>query len=206
MTDISIPEPDACPVAAIPTPGLIFHRMSIPVLLFCAVFATALGVSQIVILPALTEVEVGGAVRDAAGLKAHAVDLQAKIAGFQEDRDAELMPLHGTPYRTLADMKLTRTPPIDVLDAFRELARAIVPGNPGAVFIRSAASDSAENTFTLTGDVSGVGPRSMTVLAQFTEMLRDHPCVAALTAPSFARLEDPMIGPHSPFTIVLILR
>jgi hypothetical protein len=46
----------------------------------------------------------------------------------------------------------------------------------------------------------------MTVLAQFTEVLREDPRIVSLIAPNFTRLQDPKIGPHSPFTITLSLR
>lgn len=188
-----------------PTPGYIFHRMSLPVFLFCAVFATALGISRITILPALTSVEVGGVVRDAAGLKVQAEALEAKLAVLQKDRDAQILPLDGMPYRTLADQKIENPLVTDLLDTFRSIGKSVVPGIPDAIGITAAAYEASQHTLTLSGDVHGVGPSSMTILAQFTEMLRSDPRVQSLVAPVFVRLEDPKIGAHSPFTILLTL-
>jgi hypothetical protein len=196
---------DSAPITSI-SPGHIFHRMSLPVLLFCAVFATALGVSHIAILPALTSVEVGGIVRDAAGLQEYADTLKAKLAVLQEDRDEQILPLDGTPYRALVDGKIGAPSTMELLETFRAFARDILPEHPESIVITTASFDASAHAFSMTGDVRGVGPGSMTVLAQFTEMLRDDPRVDSLIAPTFKRLEDPKIGPHSPFTIVLTLR
>lgn len=188
------------------TPGHIFHRMSLPVLLFCAVFATALGISRVAILPALTAVEVGGVVRDAAGLQAHAEELEVKLSALQEDRDSQILPMEGTEYRTLVDAKIANPAIGDLLDTFRTVASSIVPQTPGAIVITAAHYDADQSLLSLRGDVRGVGPGSMTVLAQFTEVLRDDPRVVSLVAPTFTRLQDPKTGPHSPFTIVLTLQ
>ena len=180
--------------------------MSLPVLLFCAVFATALGVSRIAILPALTAVEVGGVVRDASGLKSHAEELQATLALLQEDREEEVLPQGGTVYRSLVDTKIGSPSVTELLQIFRTIAQSVVPQANKAISITGVHHDALKKSLTLSGDVSGAGPGSMTVLAQFTEILRDDPHVRSLVAPTFSRLEDPRIGPHSPFTIVLTLQ
>lgn len=206
MTDTQ-PPMSALPAAPLsPTLGHTFHRMSLPVLLFCVVFVTALGTSRIAVLPALTAVEVGGVVRDAAELKVHAEALEATLAMLQKDRDAQILPIEGTPYRLLADAKVGTPVVTHLLDAFRAMGKSVVPENPGAVVMTHAAYDAAVHTLTLIGDVRGVGPGSMTILAQFTEMLREDDRIASLVAPAFTRLEDANIGPHSPFTITLTLR
>ena len=200
MTDTST----STPVSTVPTPGHILHRMSMPVLLFSAVFATALGVSRFAILPTLTSIEVGGVKRDAAGLQRRTEELKAQIADVQKERDEEILTLQGTPYRALVNSKISGDSGLELLEAFRSLAREAVPGTPDAVVITQEHIDG--KTLTLKGDVSGVGPGSMTVLAQFTEILRGDTRVASLVAPTFTRLEDPKVGPHSPFTIVLTLQ
>lgn len=200
MTDT----PTSAPVPTVPTPGHILHRMSMPVFLFSAVFATALGVSRFAILPSLTSIEVGGVKRDAAGLQKRAEELKAQIADHQEERDEAILTLQGTPYRALVDSKISGNSALELLEAFREEARDVVPGTPDAVVITQGHVDG--KTLTLKGDVSGVGPGSMTVLAQFTEILRGDARVVSLVAPTFTRLEDPKIGPYSPFTIVLTLK
>lgn len=192
------------PVPALPTPAHIFHRMSMPVLLFSAVFATALGVSRFAILPTLTSIEVGGAKRDASELKSRAENLKAQILSFQQERDSEILPLQNTPFRALVDAKISGYSGLELLESFRALAREVVPETPDAIVITEAFYDGA--VLTIRGDVSGVGPGSMTVLAQFTEILRDDARVASLVAPSFTRLSDPTIGTHSPFSIALTLQ
>lgn len=175
-----------------------------PVFLFSAVFATALGVSRFAILPSLTSIEVGGVKRDAAGLQKRAEELKVQIADVQEERDEDILTLQGTPYRALVNAKISGDSGLELLEAFRAAARDAVRGTPDAVVITQAQVDG--KTLTLKGDVSGVGPGSMTVLAQFTEILRGDARVVSLVAPTFTRLEDPKIGPYSPFTIVLTLK
>lgn len=196
--------PTPAPVSAIPTLGHIFHRMSMPVLLFSAVFATALGVSRFAILPSLTSIEVGGVKRDATGLQKRTEELKAQIADVQEERDEEILTLQGTPFRTLVNAKISGDSALELLEAFRAVARDTVPGTPNAIVITQGHVDG--KTLTLKGDVSGVGPGCMTALAQFTEILRGDARVASLVAPVFTRLDDPKTGPHSPFTIVLTLQ
>ena len=41
----------------------------------------------------------------------------------------------------------------------------------------------------------------MTVLAQLLEELRAQPFIADIASPRFRRVEDPRLGPTSPFTI-----
>ncbi|OGJ67059.1 hypothetical protein A3B61_04055 [Candidatus Peribacteria bacterium RIFCSPLOWO2_01_FULL_53_10] len=206
MTESHTPTPAISDQPSRPTPGHIFHRMSLPVLLFCSVLAMTLGVSRIAILPALTSVEVGGIVRDAASLQKHADKLEAKLAVLEEDREAEILPMDGKEYRALVDAKMESLSTAELVDSFRTIARNIVPQTPNAIVITAVRQEISTQSLKLTGDVRGVGPGSMTVLAAFTEVLRDDPRVASLVAPSFARLEDPKIGVHSPFTITLTLR
>ncbi len=57
----------------------------------------------------------------------------------------------------------------------------------------------------ITGDVRNVGPRSMTVLAQFTEELRSQPFTSEIRHPSFSRVQDKDGNFSSPFNIQIIL-
>jgi hypothetical protein len=206
MTEISPPATAETPQASRPTIGHILYKTGIPLFIFSIVFSGVLGVSRFAILPTLTAVEVGGETRDAAALEAEAAAIRSTLQNLEQERDSDILPLGGTLYRTLADAKITAAAPIDILHAIGDIASTVVLGNPKAITLSRFMYAPGDHTITLTGDVRGVGPSSMTVLAQFTETLRTDPRIDSVIAPSFTRLEDSTVGPHSPFTLSLTLR
>jgi hypothetical protein len=180
--------------------------MGMPLLIFSVVFSGVLSVSRIAVLPMLTAVEVGGETRDAAVLEAEASDLRATLHTLEQERDSDILPLGGTQYRTLTDAKVIAAAPIDIVHAIGDIASSVVPANPRAIVLTHFSYVSGDHTITISGDVRGVGPSSMTVLAQFVERLRTDERIASVLAPKFTRLEDPKAGPHSPFTLSITLR
>jgi hypothetical protein len=72
------------------------------------------------------------------------------------------------------------------------------------VVIERLRMDAVTREVRVHGDVRGVGPGSMTVLAEFVDLLRAHPSVHALKAPAFTREDDPGVGFHSPFTLSFV--
>ncbi len=206
MTEISRAVAAETPQAPQPTLGHILYKTGIPLFIFSTVFSSVLGVSRLTVLPMLTAVEVGGETRDAAALEAEATALRSSLQDLEQERDADILPLGGTKYRTLADAKITAAAPIDIMHAIGDIASSVVPENPKAVILSRFVYAPGDHTITLSGDVRGVGPSSMTVLAQFTETLRTDPRISSVIAPSFTRLQDPKTGPHSPFILSLTLR
>jgi hypothetical protein len=189
-----------------PHPQLILQHCGTSVLLFSLVLTSTLFVSRLAILPTLTAVEVGGTVRDAAELASYAAELRTNMDTLERDRNAAVLPLDGTVYRALTDRKIDTPTVADLLEEFRELTASVVPEIPGAVLLSGALDNVDERTITIIGDVRGVGPRSMTILAQIVEALRNDERVQAVVPPRFIREEDPAIGFHSPFRITLMLR
>lgn len=189
-----------------PTIGHILHRMGMPLLIFSVVFSSVLGVSRLTVLPMLTAVEVGGETRDAAALESEAAGLRNTLHDLEQDRDADILPLGGTQYRIFADAKVTTAAPVDIMHAVGDIASSVVPATPRAIVLTGFSYVPADHTVTITGDVRGVGPSSMTVLAQFVERLRTDERILSVIAPSFTRLQDPKTGPHSPFTLSFTLR
>jgi hypothetical protein len=202
-----LPVPEKAPsVASRVSFAHILQRVGMPLLIFTSVFTGALGVSRVVILPALTAVEIDGHTQDISALETEATTLRDTLASLEQKRDREIIPLDGTAYRTLADAKVTAHYPLDLLHSVRDIAAAVVPEHPGSIVISEIAYQPLEHALSLTGDVRGVGPSSMTVLAQFLEILRSDERIDSVTPPAFTRLEDPTIGQHSPFTLSLKLR
>ncbi len=206
MTEKSCPATAETSPTPRPTIGHILYKTGVPLFIFSIVFSGVLGVSHFAILPTLTAVEVGGETRDAAALEAEAAALRSSLQDLEQERDSDMLPLGGTQYRSLADAKITAVAPVDIMHSIGDIASAVVPGNPKAVHLSRFVYAPGDHSITLSGDVRGVGPSSMTVLAQFTEALRTSPRISAVVAPSFTRLQDPTVGPHSPFTISLTLR
>ena len=75
-----------------------------------------------------------------------------------------------------------------------------------AVHVSHFSYEPVPGTLKVEGDVRFVGPRSMTVLAQFIENVQAHAGVASMTMPRFVREENPGSGPHSPFTVTVTLQ
>ncbi|MBM3227570.1 hypothetical protein FJZ27_01750 [Candidatus Peribacteria bacterium] len=182
----------------------ILYRYGKPLALFSAVFSGALIISRILVLPMLTAVEVQGEMRDIPSLQSQAEVLRGEVTALEGRRNEDVLPLSGTPYRSLVDAKIGEIHPMDFLRSVRATAHAATPDHGGAIVITSMTYGDGEAA--ISGDVSGVGLSSMTVLAQFLEALRTDERVVRVTPPAFTRLQDPRIGPHSPFTITLHFR
>lgn len=183
----------------------IFRRSALPFALFTGVLAGLMILSWYVLLPLFTRVNVGGSVLDLSSLLTYRAQLQAELLTAEEARAASLLPIQDPSYEMLKDRK-RKTP--SLLGIRREL-RGIAAGlteQPDAVHLSTFKLLADSKTLQMTGDVRFVGPRSMTILAQFIEALEDSPLVASVALPRFVREEDPVTGPHSPFSVHLTLR
>lgn len=184
----------------------ILSRISVPAFLFSLALTAILGVSRVTLLPMLTAVNVGGVSRDTEELQIYSQKLTTEIEGLSSERDQSLMPLQGTPYAKLVALKALDPTLPEVLSLFSSTASTVLPDQSEAIVLLKISFTPDDRSIVLKGDVRGVGPQSMTVLAQLVETLRNHPRVAEVVSPAFSRSEDPEIGMHSPFTLTLTLR
>lgn len=179
----------------------IAHRSALPLFLFSAVLLALLILSYLSLLPRLTTVELAGSVRDAQGLRAYHASLLEQITEKERQRDALVLPMEGSTYRRLVEVKHAQFPLLVLRSSLEQTVRQLLPDETDVVRIESMRYIPSKKRVELTGDVRNVGSRSMTVLAQLVEELRAQPFVSDIASPRFRRVQDPRIGPHSPFTL-----
>lgn len=180
------------------------ERVSQPLLWFAGALCILLGFSWLFLLPEVTSVEVSGQRQSSRELVALHAGLQAQLAQVELRRDELLLPVTDPLFLGLRAMKLRAPSLVDLRSMI--VQRAKEDGGPdGTIALEEIQMDASADTLTVAGDVRGVGPRSMTVLAQFVENLRHLPFVSSLTPPVFVRMEDEKIGQHSPFTMTITL-
>ena len=196
---LSLPEPSA---ECLPF-GLILQRIALPFFLFAAVLAGVLLLSWFLILPVYTAVDVGGAKHSVESLRAFRADLLSNIETAEADRSQYILPVHDAAYRALRHRREERTSFLSLLDNLFDIASSVY-AQPDAVHLSRVSYHAADRTLDVDGDVRFVGPRSMTVLAEFVEAAKKH-FVAEAALPRFVREEQEGIGPHSPFTFSLSL-
>ena len=191
--------------ASTPLSG-IFRRVAFPFMLFSLVLAGLLLLSWLLLLPALTSIEVAGSVRDIEELKLYRNDLRHSIEDLKSRRHDFLFPLAGTPYAELSLGKLRATKFHFLYEQIRVTGKQLVEGQPDSVALKQMRYVAPEKTVFLDGMIRNVGPQSMTIHAQFVEALRSLPGVTGVKSSRYTRNEDPVIGFYSPFTIELLLQ
>ncbi|MDO8648483.1 MAG: hypothetical protein Q7R81_01745 [Candidatus Peregrinibacteria bacterium] len=198
----SLPSPEQMLQVA---PHAVLRRIAFSFLLFAAVLAALLALSFYLLLPLFTTVEIAGEERGIAELKAYRSSLQSRITKAEEQRTQLVLPIHDEGYAALKRERRTRYPLLTLRSELLQEASKVVAQND-AVHVSTITYAPAEGSVALTGDVRFVGPRSMTVLAQFVEALNRMPMVASVREPKFTREEDPPLGFHSPFTLTFTLQ
>lgn len=164
-----------------------------------------LALSQNFLLPRFTRIPVAGSLLTIDELQEKEETLAVAVEQAESDRRELMLPSRDVIFQDLQDMKLASFSPLNLQRRLREVAAAASGDQPQAVAIQNFLYSSSGSVLRLSGDVSGVGARSMTVLAGFVDLLRAEPFVAELEAPAFVRQESPA-GFHSPFTIEVRLR
>jgi len=187
---------------SLPSPsfGNILKRTALPFLIFAAALMGLLTISYTLLLPKLTQVEVAGERRSAVQMRSHVQRLEASILNMQETRDQLIVPLQEGLYGDAKREKFS-VPNLTVLRSqILELAAQIVPSQNDAVVVTHIRFLSDEGVLELSGEVRHVGPRSMTVLAQFVDAVKELPRVTNVELPSFKREHNETVGYYSPFT------
>lgn len=196
------------PTPPTPTPARftviqVLERIALPLFLFTGVLAGVLLLSRIVVLPRLSRIEVNGTTRTAAELRQERTRLTADIAQSEQERRQLLLSVDDETYQALKKMRASSLSFPSVLQELH--AQAGKAAGEGTIELQVVEYDAMGQSVLVRGDVRDSGPRSMTVLAQFVESLRRSSMVDSVDAPSFTRVDDPGIGPHSPFSMTLHL-
>ena len=192
----------------------ILRRLQVPLLLFSLSFAVLLALSWLLLLPRLTRVEIGGSVRGLTELRTYRDRLQAQISDLQDRRRSALLPLGATDYGGLVSAKHDRPSFESLLDGLRAAASetagqpdgGLMGGDGSAIRFSVFYYDATGGALSVRGRVQNVGPRSMTVLAQFIEALKANPSFTRVDGVRFVREEDSAGGFVSPFNLSFSLR
>ncbi len=181
-------------------------KTALGIFLFCGALTGMLAASDAFLLPRLTQVEVGGVIRDLPALREYHASLLEDTARIESQRRALILPVTDEQYRALIATKYTAFSFPDVVARIRNIAGQFSGENGPAVFLHEIDLRQRSRTVELRGEVRDVGSRSMTVLAQFTESLGGLPMVQSLNNPQFTREFSEGKGFFSPFVIHLVLR
>lgn len=181
-------------------------RMSQTLLLCTGVLCAILTLSYFFILPHITVVEVAGTERTPTGIREYQEQLQASLLGMEEQRRELILPVQDEQYRALVREKHGTSDLLLYWRSLRSAAAQALPESAESIVFSRLALEPQNGVLTVSGDVRNVGPRSMTVLAQFVNELRAQPWVKALPNPVYQRLSDAGIGTYSPFELRLTLQ
>lgn len=181
-------------------------RFAFSLFAFAAVLFVALFLSWWFLLPRLAGVPLHGKMVYGASLVQFYADLRDRVDALEDVRNQLVLPGQDPLSQFLRQLRRSDIPLIPLSAVLERMAEVVVPDRADAVFLESFHYDTKDNALTVTGDVRHVGPRSMTVLAEFIETLRSVPTVDAIEDQRFTREEGPKGEFHSPFTLVLRLR
>ena len=177
------------------TLAAVMARISMPTLLFAAVFALVMVLSWMFLLPRLTHIPLRGQTVSLDALIPYEQQLRSDIEQLERKRTSLVVPVQDGVYEALK--KHSQCYPL-VQDLQRMVEMTALHTAPGAVFVRGLRFAS-DGTLTLSGEVRNVGPRSMTVLAQFVKDMGALPEVHATVPPTFRREQLPDGSFRSPF-------
>lgn len=178
----------------------ILTRVSSGLLLFSAVFAGVLLLSWYFLLPRLTQLKLQGQTVSLSAILPYEQTLRAQITELETKRTTLVLPVQDATYDALKVQSLCYPLPQDIAHTLQTAAAQM---GENVVHVASSAY-SADGSVTLSGEVRNVGPRSMTVLAQFVKEVEKLPMVDSITTPAFVRENGPS-GYFSPFTFTLTL-
>jgi hypothetical protein len=181
----------------------IAGRSTLTFCIFSAALFASLAVVRVAVVPLLTRVEVDGETRRLPDLLAEHGALAADLLSAETERDRLILPVHDERYQALRDRKQTRQSFPDLMRRINDLIRESEQNGRPTVMLQAMEADYEKHTIRLQGDTRNAGMSSMTVLAWFTDALRELPSVEKADTPQFRREEDPYIGQYSLFDITL---
>lgn len=184
---------------------VMMRRSALPFALFAGILAGLMALSWVLLLPLLTRVEVAGSLHTLTSLQAYRDDLQNELTEAEERRSHSLLAIQDPAYHALRTYKWGEQSAFRLRERFQEIAAGVIAQND-AVHVAEVAWDPGGNTVLIQGSVRFVGPRCMTVLAEFVEAIENSPEFVVVSMPRFERKDDPVIGPFSPFVISLHLQ
>ena len=185
--------------------GDIARRTAFSFFLFALVLTALLTLSWYLLVPELTRTEVGGEVRGLSELKEYKSDLEAQISSLEGERGFFLRPVDHDLYDQLKRMKSDRLKFQELRSDIGKAMVNLVPDQPDVVALSGFYYDGQHNTAEISGRIQNVGPRSMTVLAQFVDDLHRIESIISINSSRYTREQDSDNNFYSPFRIRLNL-
>lgn len=178
-----------------------------PVTLMLSIFSVALllllAVSHVMVLPILTQVQLGGVVYDVRGLAAKESGLKEKITNLELRRESLMKPVQNTVHASLVREHVNQIPFSEIEKAIRITADSFAEQGIGLVTIEKITY--TPTSATIVGTVSNAADRTMTVVAQLSENLEILPQFTSIQATDFTRKKTADGDWYSPFSITLAL-
>ena len=184
----------------------IVKRTAFPFFFFALVLTGLLALSWYLIVPQLTHIEVNGTVRDIDELQAYTSDLNAQILTLEDERKTFLLPVNNALYERLKTLKESRSGFQALRSNLNRIMKTMFPDRSDVFAIADFSFDAEGNSARLRGEIHNVGPRSMTVLAQFVEAIQALPFVTEVQTDGYTRQESDAYGFYSPFTLHIQLQ
>ncbi len=188
-----------------PSVGDVLHHVSVPFLLFSAVLLGFLSLSATLLLPQLTQVEIAGKEHDAVELKGLVKELDARVQELEMARGEFVTPLRDGLFGDAMSKKYDSRDLLLFQSRLEGVMQQIEIENNKAINISSMKFDQEELSLEVEGKVQNVGPRSMTVLAQFIDAVQEAEWVSDISPPKFTREHDDENGFYSPFVFTILL-
>jgi len=181
------------------------RRISVSLFLFSSVLTGVLLLSQHFLLPQFTQIDVGGEIRDAEEVQLYHAQLMIDVSAAEKERNSIVLPIQDELYQQLQYTKHTQA---DYWNFRKKIQNAITQFSDDPekkVSLEHIVFIESEDRIELKGHVSHKGLRSMTVLAQFTEVIRNLKFVVSVPNPQFIRHQTDSGNSYSPFTLYLQL-
>lgn len=183
----------------------LLSMVAMPLLVFALVLTAALVASRAVLLPRLTQVSVGGQMHAATDLRALQADLLSRVSDAEDLRNMLVRPMSEATFDAAKARRASQHNIMNVESDVKRLASSYDVDGKHVIVFTAFHIDGVTGAVSLSGDVRNVGPQSMTVLASFLDDLTKLPGVRDMSPGKFLRVDDPDIGPHSPFNVSFVL-
>lgn len=186
--------------------GDILKRTALPFFLFALFLVLLLSLSWYLLIPQLTRTEISGEQRSLSQLREYHSDLQAQISSLEGKRGTFLRPVNHRVYSRIQSLKTRRSVFQSLRSDVNHAMMTLVPGKKNVVLLSHFSFDARTRKAEIRGRIANVGPRSMTVLAQFIEAIDRIPEVLDIERSRYTRVQHDDGSFSSPFTIVLTVR
>lgn len=179
--------------------GNPFKSLAFPLCVFSLSLFLLLFLSWFFVLPLFTSFAVGDGQRiSSIAMARRERELGEQVRALEQRRQALSLTI-GDPAAVALRAQVARDRSLrDIAERLDATAHTIA-GTGGVIVLTGLTVDSEHGVVEVDGDVRNVQLRSLTVLSQFVDALSRAAFLSDLERPSFVRIEDPDIGPHSPF-------